>query len=40
MALFGSIAKNTSSDFSDIDLLVQFSDQIELLNYSDITFHC
>jgi predicted nucleotidyltransferase len=38
MALFGSVAKNTSNNFSDIDLLVQFSDQIELLNYADNYF--
>ena len=38
MAVFGSVAKNTTNSSSDVDLLVQFSDQIELLNYADNYF--
>jgi predicted nucleotidyltransferase len=38
IALFGSTAKETMHKNSDIDFLVQFSDEIELLNYADNYF--
>lgn len=38
IALFGSAAKNTMHEGSDIDLLVEFSDDIDVLEYADNYF--
>ena len=38
IALFGSAAKETMNEESDIDLLVQFSDYLHLLDYADNYF--
>jgi predicted nucleotidyltransferase len=38
ISLFGSAAKNTMHEDSDIDLLVQFSDDIDVLEYADNYF--
>lgn len=38
IALFGSAAKNTMHQDSDIDLLVEFSDGIDVLDYADNYF--
>ena len=38
IALFGSAAKETMNDDSDIDFLVQFSEDIHLLDYADNYF--
>lgn len=38
IALFGSAAKNSMNEASDIDFLVQFSDEIEVLDYADNYF--
>lgn len=38
LALFGSAAKNTMHEDSDIDLLVEFSDDIDVLEYADNYF--
>jgi predicted nucleotidyltransferase len=37
-ALFGSAARNTMTENSDIDFLVQFLDDIEVLEYADNFF--
>ncbi len=38
IALFGSAAKGTMNENSDIDFLVQFSDEIDVLEYADNYF--
>lgn len=38
IALFGSAAKGSMHENSDIDFLVQFSDEIEVLEYADNYF--
>ena len=38
ISLFGSAAKNTMQEESDIDLLVQFSEDIDVLDYADNYF--
>lgn len=38
IALFGSAATNSMHEKSDIDFLVQFSDEIEVLDYADNYF--
>lgn len=38
IALFGSAAKNTMHKNSDIDFLVQFSENIDVLDYADNYF--
>lgn len=38
IALFGSAARGTMHDTSDIDFLVQFSDEVEVLDYADNYF--
>ncbi len=38
IALFGSAAKNAMHEDSDIDLLVEFSNDINVLNYADNYF--
>jgi len=38
IALFGSAAKNAMNDDSDIDLLVEFSDDIDVMDYADNYF--
>jgi predicted nucleotidyltransferase len=38
IALFGSAVKNSMHDKSDIDFLVQFSDDIDVLDYADNYF--
>ena len=38
MALFGSAAKGTMNDKSDIDLLIDFTDDVDLLDYADNYF--
>lgn len=38
IALFGSAAQDTMSEDSDIDLLVDFSDDIDVLDYADNYF--
>lgn len=38
IALFGSAATNSMHENSDIDFLVQFSDEIEVLDYADNYF--
>ena len=38
IALFGSAAKETMNEHSDIDFLVQFSDDIDVLDYADNYF--
>lgn len=38
ISLFGSAAMNTMSEDSDIDLLVEFSDEIDVLDYADNYF--
>jgi hypothetical protein len=38
VALFGSAAKNTMNEDSDIDFLVEFSDDIDVLDYADNYF--
>ena len=38
IALFGSAAKGTIHQESDIDFLVKFSDDIDVLNYADNYF--
>lgn len=38
ISLFGSAAKNLISDNSDIDFLIQFSDDINVLDYADNYF--
>lgn len=35
VSLFGSVAKNSMHEDSDIDLLVEFSDDIDVLEYAD-----
>lgn len=37
-ALFGSAAKNDLHENSDIDFLIQFSEELELLDYADNYF--
>ncbi len=38
LSLFGSAAKNTMQEESDIDFLVQFSEDIDVLDYADNYF--
>lgn len=38
IALFGSAAKNAMHDDSDIDLLVEFSEDVDVLDYADNYF--
>ena len=38
IALFGSAAQNAMTEDSDIDLLVDFSDDIDVLDYADNYF--
>lgn len=38
IALFGSAAKNAMHEDSDIDFLVEFSDDIDVLDYADNYF--
>ena len=38
ISLFGSAAKNAMHEDSDIDLLVEFSDDIDVLDYADNYF--
>lgn len=38
ISLFGSAAKNAMHEDSDIDLLVKFSDEIDVLEYADNYF--
>ncbi|WP_296619670.1 nucleotidyltransferase domain-containing protein [Marivirga sp.] len=38
ISLFGSAANDKMNENSDIDFLVQFSEEIELLNYADNYF--
>ena len=38
ISVFGSAARNSMQETSDIDLLVQFSETIELLDYADNYF--
>ena len=38
IALFGSAANNTMNENSDIDFLVQFDDDIDVLEYADNYF--
>jgi len=38
ISLFGSAAKNAMHEDSDIDLLVEFSDDIDVLEYADNYF--
>jgi len=38
ISLFGSAAKDSIHENSDIDFLVQFSDEIEVLDYADNYF--
>lgn len=38
ISLFGSAAKNTMQEDSDIDLLVEFADDIDVLEYADNYF--
>lgn len=38
ISVFGSAAKNTMHEESDIDLLVEFSDEINVLEYADNYF--
>jgi predicted nucleotidyltransferase len=38
IALFGSAAKESMHENSDIDFLVQFSDEIDVLEYADNYF--
>lgn len=38
IALFGSAARGTMNENSDIDLLVQFSEKIDVLEYADNYF--
>jgi predicted nucleotidyltransferase len=38
IALFGSAAKDSMNENSDIDFLVQFSEEIEVLDYADNYF--
>lgn len=38
ISLFGSAAKNTMHDKSDFDFLVEFSNQIDVLEYADNYF--
>jgi predicted nucleotidyltransferase len=38
IALFGSAAKGSMNENSDIDFLVQFSDEIDVLDYADNYF--
>lgn len=38
ISLFGSAAKNTMNEESDIDLLVNFSNEINVLDYADNYF--
>lgn len=38
VSLFGSAAKNVTNENSDVDLLVEFSDQIDVLDYADNYF--
>jgi len=38
ISLFGSAAKNVMLEDSDIDLLVEFSDDIDILDYADNYF--
>lgn len=38
ISLFGSAAKNAMHEGSDIDLLVEFSDDIDVLEYADNYF--
>jgi uncharacterized protein len=40
IALFGSAAKNALREDSDIDLLVEFSDDIDVLDYGITTSRC
>ncbi len=38
IALFGSAANNSMNTSSDIDLLVEFADNLDVLNYADNYF--
>lgn len=38
IALFGSAANNTMNENSDLDFLVQFDDEIDVLDYADNYF--
>jgi len=38
ISLFGSAAKNEINEHSDIDFLVEFSDDLQLLDYADNYF--
>ena len=38
IALFGSAAKDTMNEKSDVDLLVEFSSEVEVLDYADNYF--
>jgi predicted nucleotidyltransferase len=38
ISLFGSVAKNTMNEGSDIDFLVEFNDSIDVLDYADNYF--
>lgn len=38
LALFGSAVNNTMSSSSDLDFLVQFSDELAILDYADNYF--
>ena len=38
ISVFGSAARNAMTDSSDIDLLVEFSEDIDLLDYADNYF--
>jgi len=38
LAVFGSVAKNELNDDSDIDLLVEFSDSLPVIDYADNYF--
>lgn len=37
-ALFGSAAKGTTNETSDVDFLVQFSEELDVLEYADNYF--
>jgi len=38
LSLFGSVAQNSMNENSDVDFLVRFSDDIDVLEYSDNYF--
>lgn len=38
ISVFGSAAKNAMTSLSDIDFLVEFSDQLDVLDYADNYF--